>query len=190
MKLHMTLRSPFARRVRLALRRAKIKHEEIHTDVFNPTAEFLRTQPLATVPYVILETGEVIPDSQTILEYLEARFGGGFIPLRTHERVASTYAVGLMTATVAWLLEGQRAQPSKEFQDEQVAIITRTIGALSNLSQTLGEGQAFWDAAVALEYLTFRMPDFDWQKRHHALVPVLERARLNPDFVETKPRNN
>ena len=187
MKLYMTFRSPFARRIRLALRRSKIKHEEVFVDVFQPTPEFLRAQPLAIVPYLELDTGDVLPDSQTILEYLDSRYGG-FIPTRFHERVISTYAVGVMTATVAWVLEGHRSAPSKEFQDEQWATVLRTGGVLNDRAQSVGDGQAFWDVATMLEYLSFRMPDLNWEKRWTHLIPVLERARLNSDFQETKPK--
>ena len=48
--LYISARSPFARRVRLALLENKIRFSEKVFDVFNPLPELITVNPLARVP--------------------------------------------------------------------------------------------------------------------------------------------
>lgn len=74
MKLYSIPLSPFAARVRLSIYRKGLDHIEI----LPPPAEgglkgpqFLSLNPIGRVPTLVLDSGEAIPESATILEYLE-----------------------------------------------------------------------------------------------------------------------
>jgi glutathione S-transferase len=187
-RLLMTPRSPFARRVRLALARLGIPFEAVLTDVFKPSPEFLKTNPLGLVP-VLIHPEATIPDSAAILEYLHAAHGGAIWPKDPLEaarvRAQATLAEGIMAATVSHYLERLRPSPHAPWLEEQEEIIRGTLAALAE--QELGETQAAWDLAVALEYLDLRIPSFDWRKAHPRLVDFLEKHRVSPDFAATQP---
>lgn len=69
-ELFISLRSPFARRVRLALLENQISYKEIVCDVFKPSAELIAVNPLIRVPVLRLQSGAVLIDSNLILQAL------------------------------------------------------------------------------------------------------------------------
>jgi glutathione S-transferase len=118
-QLIATPRSPFARRIRLALAFRGIAHEVRMTDVFNPSVELLSANPLALVPALFDPSiQEWVPDSDTILDILDespvlAQLA--VLPIwpvhssaRPRVRLRSRWATGVMTATVAHFLERAR----------------------------------------------------------------------------------
>src|SRR5258708_300635 len=100
LKLFMSLRSPFARRVRLALARLDIEHEEEIVDVFNPPAHFLAANPLGLVPTLVGQGGFLVSDSSMILELVHSQTGR-VLSTGAAEwpvRQASVLCTGLMTS--------------------------------------------------------------------------------------------
>src|SRR5688572_17224298 len=67
-ELFYSLRSPFARRVRLAFLESGCPFEEKVCDVFKPTAELLAVNPLGRVPVLRLKSGPILIDSTLILQ--------------------------------------------------------------------------------------------------------------------------
>lgn len=202
-RLFYSHRSPFARRVRLALARLGLPYETVILNVFEPTEEFLRANPLGLVPVLEIDGKRNLPDSATILEYLHETHGsarpGAIWPadlaLRLDVREASTWAEGLMTAIVAHFLETQRKEPAPSELAEHRANLERTLSRITeqNLSkapwmmQSQVPTQAGWDLAVALEYLDLRIPDLNWRTRFPALKPLLESCKKAPEFEQTAP---
>jgi glutathione S-transferase len=76
MKLYSIALSPFAARVRLAIYRKGLAQIDIVTPPQSGTkgAEFLSINPMGQVPTLELDDGRTIPESATILEYLEDVF--------------------------------------------------------------------------------------------------------------------
>jgi glutathione S-transferase len=72
MKLYSAPISPFAARVRIALH-----HKRVPCEIIAPPAsglkgpEYLAINPMGKVPVLALDDGTCIPESETILEYLE-----------------------------------------------------------------------------------------------------------------------
>ncbi|MBI3543719.1 MAG: glutathione S-transferase family protein [Deltaproteobacteria bacterium] len=111
--LYMSLRSPFARRVRLALEELGIDYDAQALDVFNPPAGFGAVNPLGRVPALQLPTGETLIDSSMIFEHLRERHSehplflfGGARPARA--RRLTGLALGVMETTVTVVLENMR----------------------------------------------------------------------------------
>ncbi len=202
-----TPRSPFARRIRLALGMRGVPHDVRMTDVFQPSPELLESNPLALVPvFFDPASGEWIPDSDTILDVLDespvlAR--SSLSPIwpvhsvnRPRVRLRSRWATGLMTATVAHFLERARAgAPDPEVLAEHENAIRRTLDRVeSDLGRHpdfWGAGsdptQAGWDLAVALAYLDLRMAALNWRNQHPQCSQFLEICEKNQEFQATRP---
>ena len=71
MKLVIAKPSPFARKVRVALREKGLAFEEIVENPWAAGTAVPGTNPLGKVPALILEDGRVVYDSKVIVEYLE-----------------------------------------------------------------------------------------------------------------------
>jgi glutathione S-transferase len=175
-------------------------------NVFEPTAEFFAANPLGTVPVLVVngKTGLPadriqIPDSATILEYLHENHGERIWPsdlaLRARVRAASTLAEGLMSETVRWYLENQRANPSAEWNAEYLENIERTLGIIAATSvkgapwkiSDLQLTQAGYDLIVALEYMQLRLKGLDWVAKFPELARFLESHRVRQDLAATIP---
>src|SRR4051812_17857028 len=123
--LYMSLRSPFARRVRLVLEELKLSYTTEVIDVFNPPAWLFEINPLGRVPALRLPNGGVVIASYQIQEYLGARhanhpiFATGGVSEAGARNLAGL-AAGVMDYSVQFFLERQRspALQSAEALDE------------------------------------------------------------------------
>lgn len=70
----MTYRSPYARKVRIALLEKGVSFEEITIDLTQKPKDFLTQNPLGTVPSLKIPQGPILNDSTLILHYLEETF--------------------------------------------------------------------------------------------------------------------
>lgn len=195
-QLFLSPRSPFARRVRLALRRLGLPVQEQVLNVLDGSPALEAVNPLGLVPALILPDGTPLSDSSAILETLEDLHGGVWptsAPLRSQVRQASTLAAGLMQAAVSHFLETRlREAPSSEWAHEHLTTLHRTLWHLDRMRGDLWSHagaltQAGWDLACALEYLEFRLPDC---KSHFPGFAdrILREARQSRDFVATAPQ--
>jgi glutathione S-transferase len=75
MRLITTPESPFGARVLIAARAKQLELECVRPPVGGvKSAEYLALNPIGKIPLLITDTGEAIPESQSILNYLQARF--------------------------------------------------------------------------------------------------------------------
>ncbi len=201
-ELYFSVRSPFARRVRIALQRLLVPFEAHEISVFEPSAEFLKATPLGTVPALVVRNGGdhfTLADSATILEYLHDTQGGKVWPadleVRSRVRAASTWAEGLMTNTVALFLETQRQASSQEYKFEYEENIRRTLRAiqgqpLNQLPWKISDfqlTQAGYDLIIALEYIEIRAPWMGLREHYADLYKFLETHRKRQDLAPTAP---
>jgi glutathione S-transferase len=194
--LFLSPRSPFARRVRLALRRLDLSVIEHPLNVLESNPDLEAANPLGLVPALVLPDGRALSDSSAILESLHDLYGGLWPePLtdRIEVRQASTLATGLMQAAVSFFQETRMHEvPSRTWAQDHWNTVHRTLRHLEPFRSDLwfrsGElTQAGWDLACALEYLEFRMPECR-DSIPSALVATLELARRSALFRETAPR--
>lgn len=201
-QLYYSVRSPFARRIRVALQRLALDFEPLEMNVFTPSADFLAAAPLGFVPaLVIREPNEtiVLSDSWVILEYLNDQYGGKIWPVELKAklcvRAASVLAEGIMAESVRWYLEMQRPLPSEEHLQEYLGIIDRTLTHIQSTSlrvmpwkiSDFQMTQAGYDLFIALEYLQVRMKDHDWFSRYPELARFVELHRNRQDLAPTAP---
>lgn len=193
--LFASLRSPFARRVRLALDRVGIPFREEIIDVFAPPAHFLAANPLGYVPTLTGGDGFVLSDSAMILEWAQARTGRIY-PKGGNEwqvRQASVWCEGVIEAVVLFFQEEKLHEvPSARWMADHRSKIADTLALLHDGARDLllagGElTAAGWDLAVALEYLSLRIPSYDWKALHPGFTEIVSLAHQNAKFAATVP---
>ncbi|MBL7716414.1 MAG: glutathione S-transferase family protein [Bdellovibrionales bacterium] len=197
-QLYLTPRSPFARRVRTTLMRYEIPFGETEATPFEPSADFLKQNPLGLVPAVTLKNGQVWIDSAAILENLWD-LGIPIWPRDVQERIAvrqaSVLAEGLMSLGVSYYLENNmRKVADPSWVEDYDATALRTLSRIQELSPSKfpwwvsGDlSQAGWDLGVALEYTTLRMPHLKWAEKFPDLKAILDRCLTSKAFLHTRP---
>ncbi len=200
MKLVIAKPSPFARKVRVALREKGISCEEVVDNPWAAGTAVPGTNPLGKVPALILDDARVMYDSKVIVEYLETLGRPPpLIPsdpaLRVTHRQIEALADGMCDAVVLVVLE--RSRPGDLQSSDWIGRQTRKIeAAAAELERLLGSGKWFTAfgfgladiaAGCALGYLDLRFPELDWRTRHAALAPYFARLDARPSFAATRP---
>ncbi|MBL6751033.1 MAG: glutathione S-transferase N-terminal domain-containing protein [Nevskia sp.] len=199
MKLYCSATSPWARKVRVAVHELGLGDlvEEVPTDPYNATPEFLTLNPLSKVPALVTEKGEALPDSTLILEYLMTR-GRGLAAL---PRGAQRWQLlrqlqlsdGIIGAAVTCRMESLR--PAEflypPWMERQQRAIVRALDALEAEARTLVlDGPirtAEISAGVALGYLDFRMPQLQWRSGRDRLASWYFTFAQRPSMLATQP---
>lgn len=196
--LFMSLRSPFARRIRLLLEELQVDYEAEVLDVFNPPASFLAINPLGRVPVLRLSTGEAIVDSTEIFQFLKQRHSSHALfsnqgASEARLRNITGLALGIMEYAVAAFLEAQRPQAlrSAAAGEDFVGSIDRALKSLCfgiRGKYLLGSGISAWDLDLgsALGYCDLRLGTA-LVDRYPELRKYLERLEERPSFKKTAP---
>lgn len=119
MRLLSTPTSPYARKVRIALREKNLPCEVENVDLRDPEHAGKEPNPLGKIPVLLRNDGEAIYDSAVILQYLELLHPQPpLLPSDPMEKIRclrlEALADGIMDATIAWVQEHRR---SKDCQD-------------------------------------------------------------------------
>ena len=200
MKLVIATPSPFARKVRVALREKALACEEIVENPWTAGTRVPDANPLGKVPALLLDDGTVIHDSKVIVEYLEAL--GRPPPLIPHDprlRIAhkqiEALADGVCDAAVLVVLE--RSRPGDLQSGDWIGRQMRKIeSGTAELARLLGPSEWFTSsgfgladiaAACALGYVDLRIPEFDWRSPHRGLAAFAARMDERPAFAATRP---
>lgn len=172
-RLYYAPTSPFARKVRLAVRELGLASqvEEIQTDPW--TDDRLRAlNPLAKVPTLVADDGEVFYESGLICDYLAERAGDRTLfPSSGQARWHALRLQGLAdgACTAAGRLFADERRPADQRSASMMARLALAVDAsldalepadLDLAAPTIGELSAF----VLLDYLDFRWPQRDWRR--------------------------
>jgi glutathione S-transferase len=195
-QLFLSQRSPFARRVRLALSRLSLPFEERFINVFDHNPDLVAANPLAMVPTLVTPEGSSFFDSSVILENLHDLTGGIWPSLaqdRIRIRQASALAAGLIQSTVAYFQEtSMHDVPSPTWAKDHYETVKDTLRVIHETPRHLWvrDGvltQAGWDLAVALEYLEIRIPSIPFRDNPGAL-DILNLASQDLHFAGSRPK--
>lgn len=169
--LYATLRSPFARKVRIALLEKKLSFELVEVDLSNRSADFVAASPLGKVPVLVDDDGTRVFDSTVICEYLEDRYPQPSL-------LGNEYVTRLKHRALDELADTVAEQTVKLFYSEResAAALNRAKRmleqALDELEHLISSGAAptefgLGQAAVlsALGYLSYRLGSADIDKR-------------------------
>ena len=198
MKLLGSHASPYARKVRAC---AIERGLELTFEVANPLADDSDVpafNPLGKVPVLVLDDGRSLYDSRVIVDYLDGL--GGAPPLipsaeRVEVRRLEALADGVLDAGVLIRLESLRpeGERSTAWVARQSDKVRRGVAALA---AGLGEREWFVEGRLTLAdiacgaclgWLSFRLPQFDWQAGHPSLVRLMQRLAARPSFATTAP---
>jgi len=193
MQLWYAPTSPFARKVRIAILELGLdtRIEEI---AVNPwTDQELRAlNPLAKVPTLVREDGDVLYESSVICDYLDSLSGTRRLyPPDGEKRWQALLLQGLAdgACTAAGRLFADERRPANERSDSMMQrfgqAITATLERLADqelsLDPTIGE----ISVAAFLAYLDFRWPGHPWREGRPTLAAWFLEMSVRRSMQET-----
>ncbi|MFZ4166680.1 glutathione S-transferase N-terminal domain-containing protein [Brevundimonas sp. NPDC058933] len=197
MKLYITTPSPFARKVRIVAREKGLsgRIEEVAVDPYANAPELLATNPVVQVPTLIADDGLPLTDSPVIAEYLDM-IGSGprLLPADGAERLRVKRLETLANATlemgVKLVLEKRR--PEHERSPSWISRWTfnmgRSLDALEAAAPSADDfNMGVLSAGIAVSWVSFRHPDYDWQTGRLNLVALQAALEQRPSFQATVP---
>ena len=203
MKLIGSTTSPYVRKVRIVMAEKKLDYQFVLESVWSADTKIAASNPLGTVPCLIMEGAEAVFDSRVIVEYLDTLSPvGKLIPSTGRERAEvktwEALADGLLDAAILVRLEntfegrteGQRSQAWIDRQMDKVhASLKAMAQGLGDKPFCSGIHLSLSDIAVgcALGWLSFRFPEIDWRAEHPNLARLMDKLAQRPSFADTAP---
>ncbi|UJQ94181.1 glutathione S-transferase family protein [Mariluticola halotolerans] len=188
-KILFSKASPYAAKVRMAAALCGFAAEAVQTNTFEPTPEFLTTNPLGKVPVLITCDGLEIWDSKNIVQWLDRETGGLLFPrepsarLQAEQLEALADGIGDCLQSIMWELryrpENLQHAPWIDWQWQKVERgLDRLIDLLADLPAGAHAGHLAMRAMLGYLAVRFagkweagRQPLIDWQTRFDAAYP-------------------
>ena len=196
MRLYFTHPSPFARKCRIVAREKGLELEEVVADPYANDPSLLLANPSAQVPALVADDGVVFTDSPLICAWLDSvGHGPRLIPERGEAhwtaRRLEVLADQALEMGVKWVLENRR--PEHERSPGWIARwqegLTRCLDALESWAPPAAPLDiGVITTGVALTWIGFRHPDFDWMSGRPYLVALQAELEARPSFQATFPR--
>lgn len=195
--------SPFVRRVAVSLKLTGQAFEHRALSTVDDLAEVKKLNPLGRVPALVLDDGEVLVDSNAILDHIDELAGPAraLLPAAGKPRREALQTVGIaygvLEKGVAAVYERTKRPkelvhaPWRDHLDGQVK------AGLAALEARLGDrtwfggakpNQADITTVVALDFLGVMLPALVEKGAHPRLEALVRLADALPAFVETKPQ--
>ncbi|MCB1592887.1 MAG: glutathione S-transferase N-terminal domain-containing protein [Alphaproteobacteria bacterium] len=198
MKLFFAPASPFTRKVRIVAIEKGL-HDRIELVTAPPMKnlpELHRANPMGGIPALLLEDGESLYDSPVICEYLDSLAEKPrLFPASGMERFralrSQALADGLMEFAVEIVYERRRtdAEISQSVIARRTKGIERTLAAIDAEIADLPETPDIRHIGfgAALGYVSFRLPEINWQKAHPRMKRWYGKFSERPSMKETEP---
>ena len=196
--LRASLTSPYARKARALLIETGMTDRVTLqvTDPWAPDTDLPQDNPLGKVPTLITDDGVALFDSNLVCEYLDTLHDGPALfpaagPERWRALRLTALGNGVLDAAVHCVLESRRPPEIQHapWVARQHAAIERACTALagdvasSDGPVTIGT----LTAAIALDYLDFRLPDFPWRADRAGLAAFHANWSARPSLRDTAP---
>ena len=197
MKLVGVYLSPYVRRVAAAMISRGLPYEHEPVNGYREFEVASRYNPVAKVPSLVLDDGEILIESSAILDYLnELVPSAPLIPAGSQARRATLKlaAIGHGICEQSVRLSGARRVPAPESDTKRWR--AQVLGGLSALDAVAGEGgplrAAPLDAAgitaiVAVELVALINPDLEILPSIPRLAEFVAQHRETPPFAQTQP---
>lgn len=184
MKLHAVTHSPFAARVRMALRVKGLPFEQVALPGGSTrSAEYLAINPIGKLPVLITDDGLVIAESETIIDYLEDAFPEpSLIPPGPADRVQMRNAIRtteLYVVPALFRLFGQMDPAQRD-----AGIVAAELDKVRNglgLVQHFVDDAPFAAAGVLTKADCMILPTF-------LLIGIIEHLFAVPGMLQEFPR--
>jgi glutathione S-transferase len=201
MQLFFNKTSPYARKARVAVIELGLADavELLDADPWPEPPALLAANPVCKVPALLLDNGQPVTESDTIVQVLDRSPGrdparAALVPDgpdRTDTLARAALAQGLVDASFSAVLEGRRpaAQQWPEWVARQRRAVLRT---LAHMEQGWALPPGRFDLgdiglACALAYLDFRHGDLQWRLHHPSLAAWLDLQARRPSMLATRP---
>jgi glutathione S-transferase len=160
MKLIGMLDSPYVRRVAITLKCLDIPFEHASVSVFRNFEQFQQINPVVKAPTLVLDDGEVLMDSNLIIDYLEALAGpeSSLMPADLNQRVRSLRLIGLAMAanekSVQIYYERNLRPAEKQHAPWLERVRGQLLAAYSQLERELVRQPLKMDGSIAQDGIT------------------------------------
>jgi len=203
MRLFITTTSPFALKVRVAIRERGLESlvREIAANVRTAENEVLEHNPTGKVPALVIDEGRdeglTLLESTQICEYLE-QFGDAppLMPAEGRpmweERALDAYAHALMDS-LAWRTREFRKPEADQYGPFIAYEQERALRCFAELEDQMDELERVEISlsrimlTLCLYYQSWRFPDQDWRSGSPRLAQWYERMIARPSFQSVLP---
>lgn len=201
MSLHWSPKSPYVRKVMVFAHELglteQIRKVRSVAAMQRPNQELMRDNPLAKIPALIRENGQVLFDSVVICEYLNQLAEGNLFPESGEEKWQAlrwhALADGLLDTLILWRNErDERSGPAQSevllaaFELKTRAVLRLLEKEAPGIVQSpLSIGTI--TIACALGYADFRFAALAWREQAPGLVAWHARLMDMPSFKATSP---
>jgi glutathione S-transferase len=196
MKLIGMLDSPFVRRVAISFQCLDLPFEHEPWSVFRQFEAVRSINPLVKVPTLVLDDGQVLLDSNLILDYAEHRVGRSLWPTKLPERITALRLTGLALSCcekAVQVVYEQRTRPEDKQHGPWMARIQQQLaGGFQALEAELTQrplphptqalGQAGISVAVAWTFVHHMLPQPPAAQEHPALAAYTAQAEQLAPF--------
>ena len=195
MKLLTASASPFANKVRMAVKLAGLELDAINVDAASQPKELIEANPLGKIPCLILNDGRTLFDNRPILQYLDREHELGLYPKDSDELLEATkfeaLCDGIADCAVAWQYE-KRMRPEEKWHEpwleRQWGKIDRALKEAAKSMPDLGKKDIRIIAlAMVVGYLQLRFQG-QWEKEHDKIIEWMKEFETKyREVAELKP---
>ncbi len=200
MKIFYSSASPFVRKAMIVAEELgitdRIERVPSAASPVNRDANIIPFNPLGQVPTFITDDEQVLFDSKVICEYLNTTFKGNlFGDEQTRWKLLTDHAAADGAIAAALLVRYELlARPEalrwQEWLQGQTDKITTALQYFEDKAKELEDriDIVTITLACAVDYLDFRLPEYDWKKRFPALQAWYDKFSVRESIASTKPR--
>ena len=195
MRLYYTIPSPFARKCRIVAREKGIALDEVIVDPYASDPDLVAANPLIQVPTLVTDADGAISDSPVICDWLDVHGSGPRLtpvdgPDRWRVKRLETLANGALEMGVKLVLEKRR--PENERSPSWILRWTDNMARSLDAIEAWGPSPDPLDmgvitTGVAVTWIGFRHPDFDWTSGRPNLVALQAALEARASFAATRP---
>jgi glutathione S-transferase len=204
MTLHWSPRSPYVRKVMIALHEMglqdRVKTVRTVAGGTTPHWELMKVNPVGKIPTLELEDGTAIYDSPVIIEYLDTLHSGPKLyPAAWPERLTAlrrhALGQGMLDNALPLLGEGFRpaekqSEPHKELWRAKLRACVDALEGEADAMASSGFTVGHLAIGVALGYLDFRFDALQWRNGHPKLAAWFATFNARPSVVANMPADD
>ena len=195
MKLHISGNSPYARRVRVAVRACGLE-DQVKEVTIKSFDHLPSESPGNKIPVLVVEPGLAISECLLISRYLDDLAGGKLSPTDPRAQVKQLEIESVASVLMDSLFARSMEKNQRDEASRSVAVLkkeadrsARCYDRLNELLDGASTDINFASIAVVscLGYADWRNPEDDWRKSSPALVTWFDKMMEIPLFAETAP---